>query len=138
MVEIIQIIVSCVAALTLCGIVTSLVRGKPFKAVAQDFFGDVSELCAPLARRLWCLWKRWWIFLGPRLTNAPTLAVILLDVYAASSPELRELVSHDARGQAVLLLLNLFARLSPRNAPQRVPMASPYPDGSLVNNRAIA
>lgn len=107
---------------------------RTFKLVIQDLFRDIVEICEPTLDRAWCLAKRIWAFAGPRLTNLPTVAVILLDVYATATPEMRDIIGSDHRAAAVLLLLNLFARLSPRDAPAKIP---PAPNGGLVNDAAL-
>lgn len=108
---------------------------RTFKLVIQDLLRDVREICAPALNRAWCLAKRVWAFVGPRLTNLPTVAVIALDVYATMTPEMRDLIAGDHRAAIVLVMLNLFARLSPRGAPAAIP---PPPNGGLVNNTALA
>lgn len=110
---------------------------KTFKEVVQDVFRDAREIFEPALSRVWCLLRRWWAFLGPRLTNLPTMAVVGLDLYATLTPEMRELIAADHRLAGVLLALNLVARLSPRSAPQVIP-PSPSPTGGMVNNAAIA
>lgn len=110
---------------------------KTFKSVVQDMLRDVREIAAPLVNSAYCASRRLWGFFGPRLTNLPTLAIVALDCYAALSPEMREIIAGDHRAAAVLLALNLFARLSPRNAPQALP-APASPSGGMVNNAALA
>ena len=92
----------------------------------------------PFMRRVACTLTRWWAFLGPRITNLPTLAVVLLDVYATTTPEMRDLLASDHRLAAALLVLNLVARLSPRNAPLKIPGPSGMPGGGLTNPAATA
>lgn len=106
-----------------------------FKLVVQNALRDIREIIHPLASGAACHVKRLWAFVGPRITNLPTLAVIALDLYATMTPEMRDLIASDHRAAAVLLALNLVARLSPRNAPQTIP---PAPNGALVNNGALA
>lgn len=105
-----------------------------FKRVIQDLLRDIVEICEPATESAWCLAKRVWAFVGPRLTNLPTVAVVLLDVYATATPEMRDLIGSDHRAAAILLLLNLFARLSPRDAPAKIP---PPANGGLVNDHSL-
>lgn len=114
-------------------------ESKTFKSVVQDALRDIAEIISPAVHRTGCLASRIWVFIGPRLTNLPAIAVVLLDVYATATPEMREVVTSDWKGAAALLVLNLFARLSPRNAPQRIPPPNPgFPNGGLVNSQAIS
>lgn len=91
------------------------------KRMVQGFLRDVREVLKPAIDWSVCRGRRAWLFVGPRITNAPTVAVILLDVYATQSPQLRATIEADWRFAAVILVLNLFARLSPRSAPQSIP-----------------
>lgn len=109
-----------------------------FKEIIQNAFRDAREIAEPFMRRVACTLTRWWAFLGPRITNLPTLAVVLLDVYATTTPEMRDLLASDHRLAASLLVLNLVARLSPRNAPLKIPGPSGMPGGGLTNPAATA
>lgn len=88
-----------------------------FKRVLQGVLRDLVDICAPLL----CFGRRVWAFVGPRLTNLPAMAVIALDIYAAMTPELREVFMQNKWAALLLLALNIVARLSPRDAPSRIP-----------------
>lgn len=96
-----------------------------FKDVVQSAFRDLHEIARPFINAATGTAHRLWAFFGPRLTNLPTGAVILLDCYALQADELRSIIAHDWRGAAVLFALNLAARLSPRGAPQALPTPIP-------------
>lgn len=109
---------------------------KPIKAVLQDFLRDVRDLVKPLWDRVWCVLRRWWIFLGPRLTNRALWGAALIDsaaLFGSGNPG--ELFLTRPRLMGALVLLNLLTPLTPAGAPTRVP--PPLPGGGLVNPLAL-
>lgn len=116
--------------------VTARYYRKPIKAVVQDVLRDVRDVFEPIWNRAWCVLRRWWIFLGPRVTNRAAIAMVFGDLaVAASGQDTWVFIATHPYVAGAVVVMNLLTPLTPVGAPTRVP--PPLPGGGLVNPQAI-
>lgn len=92
-----------------------------FKTVVLNFFADVAEFAH--VKQLFGWLRRLWAFWGPWLTNTVLAAVVALDAFIFSQPQLMGAIQGTAGGGgwALLFLLHFAAARAVRGAPERIP-----------------
>lgn len=125
------IILAIVAALIVCVgllVVANAQRpnASPFMHLVQQVLRDLRDTVAPASGFI----KRCWLWLGPRISHRPLLALIAGDVALGSGGmSLLEFFTQHPRVAFVavpaILVMHVLAPFTPRDAPDRIPPPNP-------------